>query len=117
MLMTKALLRFIVFFAITTSLGAFALSIDEEFEGSYRVGGTTCVVKPIKMAFEVRWAKEKESMVFFYEWDSRFGDYTYISEEKLSGFDRFVFVDERLLSGVFIRADGMRYPVTKISSN
>lgn len=115
--MTIALLRFIVFFVITTSLGVFALGIDEEFEGLYQVGGTTCVVKPIKMAFEVRWAKEKESMVFFYERDSRFGDYTYISEEKLSGFDRFVFFDERLFSGVFIRADGMRYPVNKVSSN
>jgi hypothetical protein len=104
-------------FAIAVSPGALALGTGEEFEGRYRVGGTSCTVKPIKMAFEVRWAKGKESMVFFHEWDSRFGNYTYASDEKPSGFDRFVFSDERLVSGVFIRSDGMRYPVNKISSN
>ena len=115
--MRIASLRFIAFFAIAVSLGALALGTGEEFEGRYRVGGTSCTVKPIKMAFEVRWAKGKGSMVFFYEWDSLFGNYTYVSDEKPSGFDRFVFSDERLVSGVFIRSDGMRYPVNKISSN
>ena len=115
--MRTTFLIFIAFFAIVVSLGALAHGIDEEFEGSYRVGGTTCTVKPIKMAFEVRWATGTESMVFFYEWDSRFGNYTYVSEEKPSGFDRFVFSDGRLASGVFIGSDSMRYPLNKINPN
>lgn len=114
--MRIASLRFIAFFAIALSFGGFANGIDMEFEGSYRVGGTTCIVKPIKMAFEVQCAKGKKSMVFFYEWNSSLGNYTFVSEEKPGGFDRFVFYDERLVSGVFIRADGTRYPVDKINS-
>jgi hypothetical protein len=112
--MKTAPLRLIAFFVFVVSFAATALGIDEEFEGIYQVGETTCMVKPIKMAFEVRWAKGKGSMVFFYESDSRFGDHTYISEEKPDGFDRFAFSDERLASGVFIRSDGVRYPVEKI---
>ena len=115
--MRRTSLIFIAFFAIVSSVGALAHDADDEFEGSYRVGETTCTVKPIKMAFEVRWATENESMIFFYEWDSRFGKYTYVSEEKPSGFERFVFSDRRLASGVFIGSDSMRYPLNKISPN
>jgi len=115
--MKTASLRLIAFFTLAISFAALAIGIGEEFEGTYQVGGTTCTVNPIKMAFEVRWAKGTGSMVFFYEPDSRFGDHTYISEEKPDGFDRFVFADERLASGVFIRSDGVRYPVKKKDGN
>ena len=111
--MKTASLRLIAFFTLAVSFAALAIGIGEEFEGTYQVGGTTCMVRPIKMAFEVRWTKGKGSMVFFYESNSRFGDHTYVSEEKPDGLDRFVFSDERLASGVFIRSDGVRYPVKK----
>ncbi len=115
--MKTASLRLIVFFTLAVSFAALALGIGGEFEGTYQVGRTTCTVKPIKMAFEIRWAKGKGSMVFFYESGSRFGDHAYVSEEKPDGFDRFVFSDERLASGVFIRSDGVRYPVKKKDRN
>lgn len=112
--MKTASLRLIAFFTLAVSFAALAIGTGEEFEGTYQVGRTTCTVKPIKMAFEIRWTKGKESMVFFYESNSPYGDHTYVSEEKPDGFDRFVFSDERLTSGVFVRSDGMRYPVEKI---
>jgi len=110
-------LQLIAFFALALPFAALAIGVGEEFEGTYQVGGTTCTVKPIKMAFEVRWAKGKGSMVFFYESDSRFGDHVYVSDEKPDGFDRFVFADDRLTSGVFIRSDGVRYAVKKKGGN
>ncbi len=115
--MKTASLQFIAFFTLVVSFATLAIGIGGEFDGTYQVGRTTCTVKPIKMAFEVRWTKGKGSMVFFYESDSRFGDHTYVSEEKPDGFDRFVFSDERLASGVFIRSDGVRYPVKKKDRN
>lgn len=114
--MRIASLRLIAFLAITVPLDVVAHGIDADFEGHYRVGKTSCIVKPIKMAFEVRWTKAKRSMIFFYEWNSRLGKHTYVSEKKPSGVDRFVFSDGRLASGVFIRSDGAQYSVIKIDS-
>ena len=37
------------------------------FEGKYQIGNTTCTVKPIKMAFEVKWAKGTGTEIFFSE--------------------------------------------------
>lgn len=43
-----------------------ALSDDiNKFEGNYQVGNTICTVKPVKMAFELRWAKGDGVMIFF----------------------------------------------------
>src|SRR5204862_242300 len=42
-------------------------NVPGEFEGTYRVGETTCTVKPVKQAFEIRWAKGKGSEYFFYK--------------------------------------------------
>jgi len=115
--MKTASLRLIAFFTLAVSFTALAIGIGGEFEGTYQVGRTTCTVRPIKMAFEVQWTKGKGSTVFFYESDSRFGGHTYVLEEKPDGFDRFVFSDERLASGVFIRSDGTRYSVKKKERN
>ncbi|MGR9114540.1 MAG: hypothetical protein ACU85E_02145 [Gammaproteobacteria bacterium] len=114
MFMRIALPAFIALFVIAVSVNASALGSEEEFEGRYRVGTTTCTVKPIKMAFEVRWAKGKGAMVFFHEWDSALGRYSFVSEKKNSGVDRFVFSNRRLMSGVFIRSDGKRFQVDKL---
>lgn len=85
------------------------------FEGTYRVGDTTCTVKPIKMAFEVRWAKRKGTMIFFYDTASEQsgGKKIFNSEDKAKGKDQFVFDDDRYQSGKFVRADGKELPVTK----
>jgi hypothetical protein len=88
----------------------------DEFEGTYRVGPTTCTVAPVKMAFEVRWLRGRGAMMFFFDGDSPFGPYSYVSERKPTGFDRFVFSDRRLVAGVFIRSDGARFPVVKVTA-
>jgi hypothetical protein len=80
-----------------------------EFEGRYRVGETTCTVKPIKMGFEVRWAKGTGAMIFFGEEGHRF-----VSEDAGKGSDSFVFDDDTLNSGTFIRADGKQTPVKRL---
>ncbi len=84
------------------------------FEGTYKVGTTTCSVKPVKMAFEVRWAKGSGVMMFFF--DSQSGDAkpTYTSEDKGAGTDKFVFDNDQFKTGKFIRADGKELPVEKV---
>ena len=85
------------------------------FSGTYRVGPTTATVKPVKMAFEVRWAKGSGAMMFFFEGDESAGRYIYASEDSPRGQDRFVFDDETFTTGTFIRADGTEMPVKKVN--
>jgi uncharacterized protein DUF3828 len=82
---------------------------DDEFEGRYQVGETTCTVKPVKMAYEVRWAKGSGAMLFFGEEKKRF-----VSEERAEGRDAFVFDDDSLSTGTFIRADGKKVAVRRM---
>ena len=86
-----------------------------EFEGHYRVGTTSCTVTPVKMAFELRWARGKGTMPFFFERETGDGKFIFASEERPEGKDRFEFDDKRLASGRFVRADGKIFPVQKIS--
>ena len=44
-----------------------AAESEGNFERVYKVGETTCTVKPIKMAFEVKWAKGLVSEIFFFQ--------------------------------------------------
>lgn len=80
-----------------------------EFEGKFQVGDTTCTVKPINMAFEVRWAKGKGAEVFFFKEGNTF--------ESSPGDDKdpntFVFDDENYNSGTFRRSDGTSFPVKR----
>lgn len=89
---------------------------DHNFEGLYRVGDVTCTVKPIKMAFEVRWAKGKGTTIFFYDAASEQsgGKKIFNSEGKGKGKDQFVFDDDSYQSGKFVRADGKEMTVTKV---
>lgn len=89
-----------------------AANPDGNFEGTYKVGDTTCAVKPVKMAFEIKWAKGSGTMIFFY--DETAGKYSYSSEDKGKGKDKFVFDDDTLTTGKFIRADGKEMPVSKV---
>jgi hypothetical protein len=87
---------------------------DDSFAGSYRVGETNCTVKPIKMAFEVRWARQTNTQIFFFDSNAPAGQPTYVSEDKGKGIDRFVFDNDRLESGKFTRTDGEVLTISKI---
>lgn len=97
----------------TSLAGILKSSQDNFFEGRYKVGDTSCTVKPVKMAFEVKWARGKGVMMFFNDSASQNGKPTFVSENKGAGTDRFVFDDERFESGVFVRADGKEFPIKK----
>src|SRR5687768_25160 len=92
---------------------AFQNDRDEYFEGKYRVGRTTCIVTPVKMAFEVKWARGKGVMLFFFDSKTPEGQFSYVSEDKGAGRDRFIFDNGRFNSGKFIRADGKQFLVKK----
>jgi hypothetical protein len=82
------------------------------FEGTYKVGDTTCTVKQVKMAYEIRWAKGSGTMIFFAEEERNF-----VADDasKSSRLDRFVFDDDTLTTGKFIRgSDGKEMPVSKV---
>ena len=89
---------------------------NQNFEGVYQVGDTTATVKPIKMAFEVKWAKGIGTQVFFYDSASEQsgGKKIFTTEDKGQGKDQFIFDDGRYQSGRFVRSDGKQVRVTKI---
>ncbi|MGH8564012.1 MAG: hypothetical protein ACREXW_07925 [Gammaproteobacteria bacterium] len=91
-----------------------ASTVLSEFEGRYRVGNTTCTVNPIKMAFEVRWAKGRGAMRFFFDSTTAEGKPIFVSEDSGKGTDRFIFDDNRFNSGQFIRADGRALVVERV---
>ena len=93
---------------------AVLLPHHREFEGQYKVGGTTCTVKPIRMAFEVRWAKGKGVQRFFFDRTTDGGKAVFISEDLGKGVDRFVFDDNKYNSGRFRRADGKTFTVRRM---
>jgi hypothetical protein len=79
------------------------------FEGTYQVGDVTCTVKPVKMAFELKWAKGSGTIIFYYTGE---GVLEYSSEE--TG-DKFVFDDDTFTTGKFIRgSDGKEMRVKKM---
>lgn len=81
-----------------------------EFEGKYQVGDTTCTVKAVKMAFEVRWAKGSGVEMFFAE-----GDNTFTSDPDKGEPNDFVFDDANYNTGKFLRGDGKTFVVKRLS--
>ena len=79
-----------------------------EFDGKFQVGDTTCTVKPVKMAFEIRWAKGSGVEMFF----SKDG-YTFESSPDKGEPNRFEFDDENYNTGIFYRSDGKTFPVKR----
>lgn len=77
------------------------------FEGKYIVGDTSCTVKPVKMAFEIRWAKGSGVEMFFSK-----GSTSFESDDK-AGANRFEFDDESYNTGTFYRADGKTFAVKR----
>ncbi|HEX8248060.1 MAG TPA: DUF3828 domain-containing protein [Pyrinomonadaceae bacterium] len=89
-----------------------AANENGNFEGTYQVGDTTCTVKPVKMTYEIKWAKGTGTMIFFAEEERNF-----VADDasKSSRLDRFVFDDDTLTTGKFIRgSDGKEMPVSKV---
>jgi hypothetical protein len=84
------------------------------FEGTYKVGATTATVKPVKMAFEVRWAKGSGVMMFFFDSQTSDGKYVYASEDNGKGRDKFIFDNDQFESGKFVRADGRESTLEKV---
>jgi Protein of unknown function (DUF3828) len=87
---------------------------EHMFAGDYKVGETTCNVKPVKMAFEIRWARGKGVMMFFFENETPDGKYIYASGDEGAGQDRFIFDSNRFETGRFVRSDGKGFPVSKL---
>lgn len=79
-----------------------------EFEGDYTIGATTCTVKPIKMAFEVKCAGERAAKIFFF--DGNANDQPMFTSEAHGS---FVFTDESLSKGVFIDNKGNKVNVKR----
>ena len=83
-----------------------------EFEGKYQIGDTTCNVKPIKMAFEVKWEKGTGTEIFFSE--GRANDrYIFASDPKTGKANSFAFDDENYNTGIFYRADGKEFAIKR----
>jgi hypothetical protein len=97
-------------------LSSQASSITSEFEGYYKVGSTYCTVTPIKMAFEIKWAKGKGTMTFFFDKTTPDGKVIFVSEKLEKGRDKFVFDDDRYNEGVFVRADGKVFAVERLQN-
>lgn len=104
-------------FLALAGLAAFcpAAGLDASFEGRYRVGPTSCTVTPVRMAYELRWARGSGVMNFFFETETGDGKMIFVSERQAQGLDRFEFDDRRMATGRFISADGKVFPVQKIS--
>ncbi len=88
-------------------------SSSGEFEGNYKVGDTTCIVKPTKMAFEVKWAKGTGTEMFFSQ-DRANDKYIFASEPPKGGANVFSFDDENYNSGTFYREDGKQFTIKRI---
>ena len=84
-----------------------------EFEGKYQIGDTTCTVKPIKMAFEVKWAKGTGTEIFFSQ-DRANDKYIFASDPKTGKANSFAFDDENYNTGTFYRADGKEFPIKRV---
>ncbi len=82
---------------------------DGEFEGKFRVGDTTCTVKPVRMAFEVRWAKGSGVEMFYFAEGT-----TFESEGEEGERNKFIFDDENYNSGTFVRSDDRTLSVTRV---
>ncbi|MBX3265408.1 MAG: DUF3828 domain-containing protein [Acidobacteria bacterium] len=87
-------------------------NVPGEFEGTYRVGETTCTVKPAKSAFEVRWAKGSGVETFRFEGRDAKG-INFVSEPEPGKYNVFTFTDENYDSGTFSRPDGKVFKVSR----
>lgn len=88
-------------------------SSSGEFEGKYQIGETTCTVRPVKMAFEVKWEKGSGVEMFFSEGSAN-DRYIFASDPETGKANSFAFDDENYNTGTFYRADGKEFPIKRI---
>jgi hypothetical protein len=81
-----------------------------EFKGKFQVGDTSCTVKPVKMAYEIRWAKGSGVEMFFSK-----NETTFESSPDGGEPNRFEFDDESYSLGMFYRGDGKTFRVKRIN--
>ncbi len=86
-------------------------SPDGEFEGRYRVGETFCTVTPVQVGFQVRWDKGSGFETFVFEGRDERG-HNFVAEAD-GGYNIFTFLDESYNAGVFTRADGRTFKVSR----
>ena len=87
-------------------------NVAGKFEGTYRVDDTTCTVKQTSAGVDVRWAKG--SGVEKYAFEGRDGTgFNYVAPAKDGKHNVFTFRDESHDSGVFTRADGKVFNVSR----
>lgn len=85
-----------------------------EFEGGFQVGPTTCIVKPVKMAFEVKWARGTGVEMFFSKGEVG-GKYIFETEAGKNGTtSKFSFDDASYTTGTYIRKDGKTYAIKRL---
>lgn len=84
-----------------------------EFEGKYQIGSAVCTVKPVKMAFEVKWEKGTGVEMFFSEGSAN-DKFIFASNPSKGKANIFSFDDENYDTGIFYRADGKQLPISRI---
>jgi len=90
-----------------------SVSFAGDLHGKYMVGRTSCIIKPIKMSYEVTWAKGVGKTYLFFEGKQ---DRKVVYKDTDGGehiFGRFIFDSDKLDKGFYIRSDGKRYTVIK----
>jgi hypothetical protein len=93
-------------------------SVSGDFEGVYSIGATSCVVAPIRMAFEVHWKGRKEPEIYFYDSETPINGkivFTTDPSENKGVVQRFVFDDSSLSRGQFIDGKGRKSRVSRVS--
>jgi len=95
------------------SRGTSVTQADGFFEGTYQIGETTCTVKPIKMAFEVKWKQGTGTEIFFFKGKAN-DKRIFASDPETGKANIFSFDDEHYTTGTFYRGDGREFPIHKI---
>ncbi len=87
-------------------------NVAGKFEGTYRVGETTCTVTQTSTGVDVRWAKGSGVEKYAFEGRDETG-YNYVAEAEGGKYNVFTFKNESYDSGVFTRADGKVFNVSR----
>lgn len=109
MKITAYIFSFVLILLSTANAAGFA---DAQFEGKYQVGKVFCNVKPVRMAYEIKWAKGS-GVEYFFAADGT----TFKSNPNKGKPNVFVFSDEEYKAGMFYRSDGKTFSVKRMKRN
>ena len=88
--------------------------VSMELDGAYQVGRAQASVRPVRMAYELRWKRGRGAMTFFLEGRARDSLDVFAAEVSPGKSDRFYFKAGDYRVGLFVRADGVCMPVLKV---